>query len=218
MFQNKKYLIFDFDGTIADSFQIHEDAFKEALKGYKVEFEYSKYAGCSTWSAMRQIFASNNQPLSDEDLRQIVENKQMIANQRYQTSLSFIPGAEPFIKAAFENDYVMAIASSGSRKNIDVGITRLGIGNYFKAIVTADDVARAKPCPDIFEKALSLINGKKEEALVFEDAASGVYAAAAAGIDVICVNNTELLQSEKPVGVKLGYADFIHLIRHLNSE
>ena len=81
----------------------------------------------------------------------------------------------------------MGIASSGSRKTIEIALRRLELYDYFKIILCAEDVTESKPSPEIFLKIISLGNFTKKECLIFEDSNNGIMASKAANIPFIDV-------------------------------
>jgi HAD superfamily hydrolase (TIGR01509 family) len=190
-------VIFDFDGTIADTFRLHEDAFLKALSPYPVKFDYSDYLGMSTQDAIALIFSNNQHSLSNDELKKLVSLKRMYANQSYTTALQPLPGAIEFIRLLYSERLLLFIASSGSKMNINAGIEALGIGSYLTDVFTADDVKKAKPDPEIFQSVLDKYRIETGKALVIEDALSGIRASRAAGINVISVNPE--LESEKEI-------------------
>lgn len=188
VFASKKTIIFDFDGTIADTFHLHEMAFEQALSDLRVQFQYKDYAGMSTKEAIRRILLQNDMLLTPEECSDLVKKKQQKANQLYRESIRFIPGALPFLQLVNKKGLTMVVASSGSKMNVQAGLEALKIEALFSAVLTADDVPKAKPDPAIFQLALSMTATEAQHALVIEDAISGIQAAAAAGIDVVCID------------------------------
>ncbi len=189
-FTGKTAVIFDFDGTIADTLQIHERAYQEALQKYNLDFRYTDYLGLSTFDAIRKFFLAHEVVLPDEEIKGLVTLKRKLANELYQNEISFIPGADKFIYALAKKNYQLFIASSGSKMNISTGIQTLGIEKYFSAVITADDVTRAKPDPAIFQMVLNRYSILPGHAIVIEDSVAGLLAAHAAGIESICVDST----------------------------
>lgn len=186
--QRKRNFIFDFDGTIADSFEIHERAFQRSLEAFSLGFQYRDYAGLSTVKAFQQIFAANGRMIDEALLQELVQQKRNIANQLFRTRLKPIPGAVEFIRYLSGYPFRIFIASSGSRMNVNAGVDLLGIRQYIETVITAEDVANAKPDPELFLKVIDDHSLLKEESLVLEDALSGLLAAKNAGIDAICVD------------------------------
>ncbi len=211
IFNGKQVIIFDFDGTIADTFYLHETAFKESLKPYSLKFAYKNYLGMSTSEAIQQILKANNIKLKEEEVQELVKTKRFLASQAYHENLKFIPDALAFIKLMHEHQLTLYIASSGSRMNITSGLKALHIDHYFKEVVTSEDVSRSKPDPEIFSTILNRHGITPGDAIVIEDAESGIKAALAAGIDVVCVNPELNTYSEFSGGFQcLSFAELIN--------
>jgi beta-phosphoglucomutase len=215
IFSNKSAIIFDFDGTIADTFRLHEKAFQETLKPYSLQFEYGNYTGRSTGEAIRSIFQNNQSAVSEEELAVLVKTKRKLANELYTAEIRFIANAFSFIQLAYSKGLRLFVGSSGSRMNIGTGIKVLGLEKYFTDVVTADDVTHAKPHPEIFETVLNRHGINAAEALVIEDAISGIRASEAAGIDVVCVDKEVEVNG---CNVSFCYADFTELTQQLIYE
>ncbi len=189
LFAAKTAVIFDFDGTIADTLHLHEAAFEEALKEYPLVYTYGDYAGMSTRKAISLIFSANQQELAPDQLLMLTKKKQLAANALYRQAIAFMPGAEDLIRLLYDKNFRLFVASSGSHMNVHAGLEALGILHLFAGVVTADDVEQAKPHPEIFLKILEQYNIPAMHAVIIEDAVSGLQAAAAAGIDAVCIDD-----------------------------
>lgn len=188
IFSGKKVLLLDFDGTLGDTFSLHETAFKSVLRPYGLPFDYKQYIGRTTDEVFTHLLATAGLSLPVEEVAKLVQQKRLAANALYTSHLRFIDGAEGFVKRAYELGYKLYVGSSGSRKNIMAGIEGLGLSPYIRATVTANDVTYGKPHPEIFQTLLDISGVDASRALVIEDAPSGIEAAVAAGIDVVCVD------------------------------
>ncbi|HMS70667.1 MAG TPA: HAD-IA family hydrolase, partial [Saprospiraceae bacterium] len=80
-----------------------------------------------------------------------------------------------------QRSYTIAIASSGLKKNIDLILQKLNIGEYFELIVSGEQVAKGKPEPDIFLTVSEHYHANPKDCIVIEDSKNGVLAAKAAG-------------------------------------
>lgn len=113
----------------------------------------------------------------------------------YQPSLALIGGLSAFLDKAKAKHLPMAIGSAAIPFNINFVLDRLNLHDYFKAVVSADDVTTSKPHPETFLKAAQLLNVPAADCLVFEDAPKGVEAAANAGM--YCVVLTTMHSAEE---------------------
>ena len=188
--RNTKFLIFDFDGTIANTSPIHEKAFKEVLKNYKIVIKYEEIAGQSTRNAFTHILKKNNLNFSSTKVEELIQKKQDLVRENLFSNEEFkpLPYVKEFIQK-YHHKYCMGIASSGSRKTIEIALKRLGLYDFFKIILCAEDVVESKPSPEMFLKIISLGNFTKNECLIFEDSKNGLKASKAAKIPFIDVTN-----------------------------
>lgn len=195
----KRLLIFDFDGTLADTSPLHAEAFADVLGPYVLPFSYESVAGLRTYDALERIFAGSAYRLSADELRELAKAKQSRVRELIRDRLKPLPGVEPFLRWAIQK-YRMAICSSGSRQSVSVAIATLGIGGYFDPLVCAEDVVCAKPSPEGFLKVLGATGVSAEQALVFEDSSAGIQAAVRAGIEYVHVEPStfELLAKKIP--------------------
>jgi HAD superfamily hydrolase (TIGR01509 family) len=199
-----KSLIFDFDGLILDTETTDADAWRAIYTEHGFEFPLDLWgqviggAGHSSFDAAAHLteLARPHAGLEARSLRarQQLENDALILLQ------PVLPGVTDLLDEARRLGLRLAVASSSPHSWVDTHLARLGLLDRFDKIVCADDVApgRTKPHPDLFLKALDVLNVNADEAIVFEDSPNGVKAARAAGIFVVAVPNptTARLQIE----------------------
>ena len=183
----KKLLIFDYDGTIADTSKMHSMAFKKVLEPYKINFDYSRISGLKTKDAINYCLSTSNIYLSEDKILNLIRNKQEIFRKSI-TNIRPILGVDDFLNWVFLK-YHLIIASSGSRINVLNGLKILGFYKFFNKIICSEDVSSAKPNPEIFIKALSSTNFTKNDAVIFEDSNNGIIAAREANIDYFDIRN-----------------------------
>ena len=180
----KTLLIFDLDGTLADSSPIHDRAFREAFAPLGIVPDYSTIAGMTTDAAVDKILAHAATAVSDERRTALIEDKRKRSLALLETELVEIDGSVAFVRRV-QPYYRLALCSSGSRPAVERTIALLGLASAFDPVVTADDVVRGKPDPEGFLRVLDQTRTAADDALVFEDADSGIEAAAKAGIEAI---------------------------------
>lgn len=184
LFRRKVLLIFDFDGTIVDSSPLHERAFNEAFSVYGVAVNYAALAGLTTDTAVDKVSAEAGLRLNDRQRTSLIMRKRDVARRLIGTELAPIEGSLAFIKATKQR-YQLALCTSGSRGTVEIALDQVGLTGTFDPLIAAEDVINGKPDPEGFLKALEYHRTPADRALVFEDADSGLAAAAAAGIDAI---------------------------------
>ena len=180
----KALLIFDLDGTLADSTPIHARAFREAFAPLDVVPDYATIAGMTTDAAVEKVLADAGVAVSAERRKALVDDKRSRSLTLLGSELVAIDGSVEFVRRAHRR-YRLALCSSGSRPAVERSVALLGLAGLFDPVVTAGDIARGKPDPEGFLKVLDKTGVAPADALVFEDADSGLEAARQAGIAVI---------------------------------
>lgn len=180
----KKLLIFDFDGTIADTSPLHAAAFEKVLLPLGVSVRYASIAGMKTADAMVHCTTSCGVVLATKELNELVTAKQMLVREMMRTKLFPLPGVDRFLRWARQR-YQLSMATSGSRGTVGLALERLGYAKWFDPLVCAEDVEHAKPHPDAFQKVLEMTGCSPDSALIFEDSDAGLLAAKAAGVDCV---------------------------------
>jgi len=189
----KKYVIFDFDGTIANTNRLHETAFYEVMKSLGItDFTYELYMGRKTNEVFKDFLQSKGITVTEKEIEVLTKRKQSLVRKLMAEELEAYEGATEFIRLLRDKGKVLSVATSSSRTGVTLALKKLGLYNEFHFIITGDDVEKAKPSPEIYRRALELANMKPQEAIVIEDSLSGSLAAADAEIEVIIVNNKEL--------------------------
>ena len=184
------FFLFDMDGVIIDSTRAHTEAWQRYLSGFGIEIDdiEARMLGRHNEEIVRDFFCEY--PLTDRDIidhgaRKEQLYREMIAPVCRQT---LVRGIAEFLRA--HASVPSAVATNAEPANVDLVLTAAGIRNHFSVIVNGDDVKRPKPAPDIFLKAAALLNAKSSDCIVFEDSATGVQAARAAGMRVVGVATT----------------------------
>ena len=106
-----------------------------------------------------------------------------------------------------------AIGSSTHRLNIETGLASIGLRDRFKGIITAEDVSRGKPDPEVFLKAASRLGVPPEKSVVFEDALVGIEAAHRGGMKVVAVATANPIELLKDADLALRQLDELSVDR-----
>jgi HAD superfamily hydrolase (TIGR01509 family) len=207
-----KGAIFDMDGVLVDNMGVHIDVFAE----------YSRRIGAGEID--RERLLSMNGMGNEDFLRaafpaEIIEQeggtvamgaaKEALYREMYAPKLAPARGLVEFLRNLRANGVRLAVGTSAIGANLDFVLDGLDIRRYFDVLVTSDMVARAKPDPEIYLRALSELGLQGNECLVFEDAIAGIQAASAAGIRSVGLATTLDTQAlGKVPGVLLAVRDF----------
>lgn len=189
----KRLLIFDFDGTLADTSPFHEAAFNAVLAPWGLSVNYTAIAGLRTRDALAACFDGASLRVSEPTLQELIVSKQASVRTLIQRNLRPIPGVDAFLRWARPR-YRLALYSCGSRGTVEFAIEKLGYMGWFDPMLCAEDVAHAKPDPEGFLKILAITGLPVRDVLIFEDSNSGVTSALATGCDVL--NMSEQPQRE----------------------
>ena len=184
--------IFDWDGVIINSAVQHELSWDRLAKecGKTLpENHFKRGFGMKNEVIIPELLKWTTAPVEIRILslrkeaiyREVVREKGMLA----------LPGVEPWLITLRDEGIPCVIASSTHRENITTTLEVLGLEGYFSAIVSAEDVKRGKPDPEVFLTAARRIKVEPADAVVFEDALVGITAAQAAGMRVVAVATTE---------------------------
>jgi HAD superfamily hydrolase (TIGR01509 family) len=184
MLSRKRLLIFDFDGTLVDSSPLHARAFAETFAPHGVEVDYARIAGLTTDAAVDRLAADAGLALDAAERERLIDAKRARGLDLMEAELVPIGGAPEFVRRA-AGRFRLAICTSASRRGVTAALARVDMTDRFDPLITAEDVTRGKPDPEIFFQALERTGTGPDEALVFEDADSGIAAARAGGIDVL---------------------------------
>ena len=187
---DKRGVIFDMDGVLLHSTAAHAEAYRRALATVGIDdVDYPALAGQRTDEAVRREFARHQLSMAEDVVERVVTAKRRIARQLLRDCPPIAP--ECFdVLSDLRLRCSLALASSSSRANVQLFLEASRTGPLFDVVLSGDDVAAAKPDPEIFRVAGQRLGLAPEEALVVEDAVSGIEAANAAGIDVLAVTGT----------------------------
>lgn len=184
--------LFDLDGTLVDSSEAHDRAFRAALARVSEQaaraFVYAPHKGKKTRDTFRDVGI-----VGEAQLEVLVAHKQ----QAYREAVAaggvvLLPGARELLAAVDGASRRSLLVTGASRRSTGEVLDRLGIARFFGGVVTADDVSHGKPHPEPYASALARFGVSADEAVAIEDGQSGVRSAAAAGLRVVGVHDDGL--------------------------
>lgn len=173
-------LIFDCDGTLADTMPAHYQAWLDVLRPYPITFPETRFyglGGVPTTEIARILFQEANVPL---DTHAIAHAKE----QAFLTRMAEVQPIEKVVAIARESRgrVPMAVASGGQRSVVELTLSQIGVRDWFSVMVTAEDTTRHKPEPDVFLEAARRLGVAPHMCTVYEDTDLGVEAARRAGM------------------------------------
>ncbi len=176
-------LIFDCDGTLADTMPLHYQAWEAAMQHHGAEFPealFWEFAGIPTDRIIELLNERHGWSVPVAEAAELKEKK-------YLELIDKVRPIEPVtdVVKQYAGKLPMAVATGGTRAIVTRTLAAVNLLEQFQAIVTADDVLHGKPAPDIFIESARRLGVPPALCLVFEDADLGVQAARAADMRVI---------------------------------
>jgi beta-phosphoglucomutase len=196
-------VIFDWDGTLADTRQVIVVSFQKALSeiNCKVSDEYvERRIGIGAAETFREILRSAKEPFDEKIIQNLIDRKSQ-REIELTDHVKLFPGAKELLEA-LQGKLRVGLASMNNRSVITHLVDANNLKKYFEAILTAESVSHSKPNPEIFLKAASKLKTKPEKCVVFEDSIFGVKAAKSAKMGCVAVTtgvySKAELEKEKP--------------------
>lgn len=184
--------IFDLDGVLIDSKELHFEALNEALREFDPKFEIShsdhstKYDGLSTRRKLEMLHSEKGFPIEHFErvwkLKQDITLRMLGEIKRDEELVSFM--------AFLQNQGIkLAVASNSVRNTIDLVLRNLGIIDFFSLILSNEDVRSSKPHPEIYWKTMIHFEVVPDATVIFEDSYVGRLAALRSGARLIPIEN-----------------------------
>ncbi|SDX63749.1 haloacid dehalogenase superfamily, subfamily IA, variant 3 with third motif having DD or ED/beta-phosphoglucomutase family hydrolase [Lutibacter oricola] len=182
-----KALIFDLDGTLADTMQNHFQAWRRAVSPFGIDFTaelFLSLTGMSRWATIEKLNELYNTSMNVQEVGKL--------KGEYFHEVSHLT-KEIEVVANVVRQYFgvlpMAIGTGstggGAKQTLDI----TNLKQYFDIVITSDDITKPKPHPETFLKCAELMSVDPKDCLIFEDGILGIQAAKTAGMQVIDIND-----------------------------
>ncbi len=180
-------LIFDCDGTLADTMPLHWRAWQAVANRHRLDFPEDRFyalGGVPTRDILKMLSLEQGIPLDHIS----------VAHEKEAEYLPLLSQVEPVssvvqIVREHHGKVPMAVASGGTKHVISQVLARLGILECFSAVVTSEDVKNQKPAPDIFLEAARRLGVNPKRCRAYEDTELGLEAIRAAGMEAVDVRH-----------------------------
>lgn len=193
---NKKLILLDFDGVIVNSETFYLDFWFKNLSNHNISFSEKDLIGKNNKKFLSQFELTNLQ------IENLIIEKQKFENAFFENA-KMEDSLKSLIKLLSGN-FILAIVSNNSQLNITNFLNNNNCLNYFNQIISNDSGLKPKPSPEMYLKAISLLQIKKEETLIIEDSPIGFESAKNAEIDFVEFNFMNLEDSINKIYNKLN--------------
>lgn len=204
---NLRALLFDMDGTLVDTDDLHFAAYVTVFADLGITLGRAEYdarmAGRPNLEILRDYF-----PAETEAFRVALMNLKEDTFLRASPAWEPLEGVRELLRWAREAGLERALVTSAPRDNAGHLLRAVGLDKTFSPEVYAGELLRGKPDPLPYRTALELLGLEPQQALVFEDSLSGVRSGVAAGIATVGVATTQTPAALREVGATLVIRDF----------
>lgn len=180
-------VIWDMDGTLVDTAELHFDAWVKLAAELGKPFSRADFAatfGRRNPEIIDYLFKDVH---SAKEIAELGERKERFYRAEAGKGLSLLPGAERLLASFAERRIPQAIGSSAPRDNLEMILDMTKSRRYFQTVVAMEDTQRGKPDPEVFLVAAAKLKAEPSRCVVFEDAVAGVEAAKAGGMKCVAV-------------------------------
>ncbi|MBM4073992.1 MAG: HAD family phosphatase [Planctomycetes bacterium] len=185
--KDKFAVIWDMDGTLVDTAELHYRAWQELARQIDKPFTRADFAGTFGWRNPELIPRLFGEQYSVAEVEELAHCKELLYRDKAKLGVALLPGAATLLAGLQAAGFGQAIGSSAPRANLELILEITGSTRSFQAIVAMEDTPRGKPDPEVFLLAARKLQVAPERCLVFEDAPVGVQAAKAGGMRCIAV-------------------------------
>jgi beta-phosphoglucomutase len=189
-----RMVIFDFDGVIADSEPAHFEMLRRVLKPHQIDLSWDsycrKYLGYDDNECVQHILEDHAQPAASALIKEIVAEKQRHFADYIRENCLILPGVPELLADLKQNQILCSIHSGAIRTEIETILHQARLRDYFRQIVSTDEVTRSKPDPEGYTLCLNKVNRTLAsdnqiqpcQCLAIEDSLWGIQSAKAAGM------------------------------------
>jgi HAD superfamily hydrolase (TIGR01509 family) len=179
------------DGVLVDSNPFHLRKWVDLLNEHHIPFNLEELPeqilGHRNDDLLRHFFGPRTMA---EERRRLSEELEAKFRQAFKPHAKPLPGLRELILESAQAGIAMAVASSAMRKNVEFVVDALGLGPYFRRVISGDEVTHAKPDPEIYLKVADQLAIDPSTGVAFEDSFVGIEAAKRAGMKCVAIAST----------------------------
>jgi HAD superfamily hydrolase (TIGR01509 family) len=212
-------LLFDLDGTLAETDSLHLPTWVDVLEPYGVGVDEDFYKESISGRNTNEIIRTLLPAITDEENRSIGEAKEASFRER-AAELEPLSGLVDFVELGRERGMWIALVTNAPEENVEAILLALELRDFFDVVVLADEVEAVKPHPAPYRAALKKTGVPPEEALAFEDSVSGITSSVAAGIPTVGITSSQTPETLLEAGAFVTAEDFTdpHLLALIDAQ
>jgi beta-phosphoglucomutase len=179
-------VIWDVDGTLVDTAELHFEAWCVLARELGQPFTRADFAGTFGWrnpEIIPKLFGRHDAA----EVAQLGDRKEALYRAEAEKGVALLPGVQSLLAGVAEAGGKQAVGSSAPRKNLELILAITHTSRYFDAVIAMEDTQRGKPDPQVFLLAAQKLGVAPQRCVVLEDAPVGVQAAKAGGMKAIGV-------------------------------
>ena len=200
-------LLFDLDGTLAETDSLHLPTWVNVLRPYGIEIDKEFYRERISGRSNSKIVEDLLPDLSAKEGRDLADAKEASFRERAD-ELEPLPGLLDFMREAKERGLSLALVTNAPEENVEAMLLALELSEFFDEVVLSDEVGPVKPDPTPYRAALDRLGVAPEEALAFEDSTSGIASSVGVGISTVGIASTQAPATLEYAGAFMVAADF----------
>lgn len=184
-------VIFDMDGVLVDSNPFHLRKWIDLFQAHGIPYNEEELPKIILGPPNEVIFRRYlGEDLTGEQLADLGEELEANFRKEIGPHARSFPGVRRFIEECHAHDIAMGVASAAIAKNVIFLVSALGLRDYFRAVLTANEITHPKPHPEIYLKTAEKLGVHPADCAVFEDSFVGIEAAKRAGMKCVAIAST----------------------------
>ena len=200
-------LLFDLDGTLAETDSLHLPTWVNVLRPYGIEIDEEFYRERISGRSNSKIVEDLLPDLSAKEGRDLADAKEASFRERAD-ELEPLPGLLDFMREAKDRGLSLALVTNAPEENVEAMLLALELREFFDEVVLSDEVGPVKPDPAPYRAALDRLGVAAEEALAFEDSTSGIASSVGVGIPTVGIASTQAPETLEEAGAFMVAKDF----------
>ena len=202
-----KALLFDLDGTLANTDAVHFPAWMEVLRPHGIEVTREYYDERLAGRVNADVIDDVLPDLSDEDREKLINDEEERSHER-AAQIGPLPGLKAFLDEGHGRGLTLALVTNSVQADAEQILEPLDLVGTFDPIVYPSEVSATKPDPAPYLEMLDRLGIEADEAMAFEDSVTGAKASCAAGIQTVGVSSGDTPEDLKESGVDLVIGDY----------